>query len=60
MFARATIRAGAVTRTAADPWKLEVPRSRPVLRKTTFTAKVSGKWNKLPANIKASENLQCS
>ena len=33
MFARATIRAGAVTRTAADPWKLEVPRSRPELGK---------------------------
>ena len=57
MLTRATERAGVVSRTALDPWKLEIPRSRLETRKNTFAARVPKKWNRLPTNIKASENL---
>ena len=57
MLTRATERAGVVSRTALDPWKLEIPRSRLETRKNTFAARVPEKWNRLPTNIKASENL---
>ena len=58
MLTRAPERAGVVTRTATDPWKLEIPRSRLEIRKNTFAARVPEKWNRLPTNIKSSENLK--
>ena len=56
LLVRSTVR-GAITRTAADPWRLEVPRSRLDIRKYTFTSRVPAKWNQLPVDIKASENI---
>ena len=57
ILARSTARAGTVTRTAADPWKLDVPRSRLDIRKNNFSARVPEKWNQLPAITKAAVNL---
>ena len=57
ILVRATARAGTVTRTAADPWKLDVPRSRLDIRKNNFSARVTEKWNLLPATTKAAVNL---
>ena len=50
-------RAGAATRTTADPWKLSVPRARLDIRKNNFASRVPEKWNKLPLEIKNAPNL---
>ena len=51
-------RAGAVTRTAAEPYNIAVERARLDIRKHSFTGRVPERWNKLPASVKSSETIQ--
>ena len=49
---------GAATRSTTDPWSLTVPRSRLEIRKNSFTARAPELWNKIPAEVRACENLK--
>ena len=49
---------GAATHSTTDPWSLMIPRSRLEIRKNSFTARAPELWNKIPADVRACENLK--
>ena len=46
------------TRSAADPWTLEVPRARLDIRKYSYTVRAPEQWNRLPASVKSKTSIQ--
>jgi hypothetical protein len=46
------------TRAAADPWNVKVPFARLELRRNFFTVRAANHWNKIPAELKASNSKE--
>ena len=46
------------TRLAADPLNEKLPPARLEIRRNFFSVKICEKWNRLPSNVKESNNVK--